>query len=128
MQRDPADYDDPENFIPERYLNNPSGLKAGVAATDGKKPTYTFGAGRRICPGEAFAHNSVLLVMAKLLWAFNIIAPEPIDMRVETGFHTGLVLGPKPFKVDFVARDETKAAGIVADFEARTAAMKATVM
>ncbi|SPO05427.1 related to O-methylsterigmatocystin oxidoreductase [Cephalotrichum gorgonifer] len=128
MQRNPDDYDEPEKFMPERYLNNPSGLKAGIEATDGKKPTYTFGAGRRICPGEAFAYNSVLLVMAKLLWAFKIIAPEPLDISEETGFNTGLVLGPKPFNVNFVPRDETKKRGIIADLAARTAAMDGVVI
>ena len=94
--------------MPERYLAHPAGLKDGVDAARGQRPTYTFGAGRRICPGEQFAENSVLVALSKVLWTFNIIAPEPLDISVETGFHTGLVLSPNPFKVDFVVRDETK--------------------
>lgn len=92
--------------MPERYLANPAGLKDGVEAAGGRRATYTFGAGRRICPGEEFAENSILVAMAKLLWTFNVVAPEPLDTAVETGFHTGLVLSPKSFSVEFVRRAE----------------------
>lgn len=112
MQRREEDYDEPEKFIPERYLANPAGLKDGVDAIGGRRATYTFGAGRRICPGEEFAENSILVAMAKLLWTFNVVPPEPLDTAVESGFHTGLVLGPKPFNVDFVPRRINKSEGM----------------
>jgi hypothetical protein len=38
-------YDDPENFIPDRYLLTENGTKPGVDGSD-LRPTFTFGAGR----------------------------------------------------------------------------------
>ncbi|SPO01733.1 related to O-methylsterigmatocystin oxidoreductase [Cephalotrichum gorgonifer] len=124
IQHNPEDYYEPEMFIPERYILHPMGLKPGVDATEGRRETYTFGAGRRICPGEQFARNSLLLAAAKLLWAFNIVPPEPLDLSIETGFQAGLVIGPKSFKTDFTIRHEGRAEGIVEDFKTRSADME----
>ncbi|KAL2110450.1 hypothetical protein VUR80DRAFT_1165 [Thermomyces stellatus] len=113
IQQREEDYDEPEKFKPERYLAHPAGLRDSADATKGQRPTYTFGAGRRICPGEQFAQNSVLVAVAKLLWTFDIVVPEPLDTSIETAFNTGLVLSPNPFKVDFVVRDETKKEAVI---------------
>ncbi|ODH47892.1 hypothetical protein GX48_06012 [Paracoccidioides brasiliensis] len=118
------DYDQPNEFRPERYLDNPFGLKPGVEACEGRRATYVFGAGRRICMGEQFAENAILLAMSKLLWAYNISAPESLDLTVETGFHTGLVLSPHPFKVDFVLRDDDRRESVILDYKEASAALK----
>lgn len=114
IQRREEDYDEPEKFMPERYLDNPLGIKSSVIDTKNRKATYTFGAGRRVCPGMEFAESSILVVMSKLLWTFNIVSTGNLDISVETGYHSGLVLGPHAFQVDFVPRDgeRAKAAGI----------------
>ncbi|CAH0023304.1 unnamed protein product [Clonostachys rhizophaga] len=119
MQRNPDDYDRPNEFLPERYLNHPLGLKARAQETAAKRATYTFGAGRRICPGDQFAQNSVLVAMSKLLWAYHIVPAEkePLDLDVETAFHPGLILGPEPFKVDFVLRDAAREEAVLRDYD-----------
>jgi cytochrome P450 len=38
-------YEDPENFIPDRYLLTENGTKPGVDSSD-LRPTLAFGAGR----------------------------------------------------------------------------------
>ncbi|KAK7228101.1 hypothetical protein V2G26_000271 [Clonostachys chloroleuca] len=101
MQRSPDDYDRPNEFLPERHLNHPLGLKVGAQETAAKRATYTFGAGRRICPGDQFAQNS----------------KEPLDLDVETAFHPGLILGPEPFKVDFVLRDAAREEAVLRDYD-----------
>ncbi|PKS08486.1 hypothetical protein jhhlp_004869 [Lomentospora prolificans] len=116
IQRNEEEYNDPEAFQPERYILHPLGLRPGIEASPGRKATYTFGAGRRICPGEQFAENSVILMLSKLLWAYQIVAPEQLNIAVEIGFTTGLVLAPKPFNVKFVLRDEAKRQPIIADY------------
>lgn len=94
------------------------GLKAGAdESVDGRRVTYTFGAGRRVCPGDQFAQNSLLVVLSKLLWAFEIVALGELDTSVETGYHAGLVLGPKQFDVSFVLRNEKRREAIMEDYE-----------
>lgn len=119
MQRSPDDYDRPNEFLPERYLSHPLGLKTGAQETAAKRATYTFGAGCRICPGDQFAQNSVLVAMSKLLWAYSIVPTEkaPLDLDVETAFHPGLILGPEPFKVDFVLRDAAREEAVLRDYD-----------
>lgn len=51
--RDPAAFDDPENFIPERWMNGHHG-RTDTADHGAEKlgvPHLTYGAGRRVCPG-----------------------------------------------------------------------------
>ncbi|KAJ7312242.1 cytochrome P450, partial [Mycena albidolilacea] len=55
---DPALFDNPEDFIPERYLLSENGTKPGVDGSD-LRPTLSFGFGRRICPGMYLAQNSI---------------------------------------------------------------------
>ena len=108
IQRRHEDYDEPQIFKPERFLAHPLGLKNGVGTDQDRRTSYAFGAGRRICPGEAFAKSSLLVAMAKLLWTFNIVSPKPLDLNIDTAFQSGIALTPTPFKVDFQVRDETR--------------------
>jgi hypothetical protein len=51
--RDPAVYDQPEMFIPERWMNGHRG-RTDSTAVEAEKigvPHLTYGAGRRVCPG-----------------------------------------------------------------------------
>lgn len=54
---DPEVYDDPESFVPERFIAHKYGIKASVA--DAWRNTLPYGAGRRICLGMAVAENSL---------------------------------------------------------------------
>ncbi|KAI9154882.1 Cytochrome P450 monooxygenase patI [Paramyrothecium foliicola] len=124
IQHNPDDYEEPEKFRPERFLQHPMGLKPDIKYTEGRRATYAFGDGRRVCPGDQFALKGILLTASKLSWAYEIIALEPLDLSVMTGYNTGFVLSPKPFKVDFRLRDETKKAQIINDYEASVAELK----
>ena len=64
IHRDVRIYDDPDEFIPERFLNNKYGTKNGVIdADDTRRRTYAFGAGRRVCTGQHFAENSLVSIL-----------------------------------------------------------------
>ncbi|KAL2830286.1 cytochrome P450 [Aspergillus cavernicola] len=83
------DYDEPDEFIPERFLRHPA------------RVTYDLGAGRRICPGMHSAKHNLLLGLAKVLWAFDVLPPKgkEIDLSLETGFVPDIALHPKDFDV-----------------------------
>ena len=62
IHRDEAEYDRPEEFLPDRYLNNKFGTRNPVkdGSDDHRRATYGFGAGRRVCPGQRLAENSLV--------------------------------------------------------------------
>ena len=63
--RDPAYWDEPVNFMPERFMDS---------SIDFKRYDFQlipFGAGRRGCPGIAFAVASNKLVLANLVSKFD---------------------------------------------------------
>ncbi|XP_073138731.1 cytochrome P450 71A8-like [Henckelia pumila] len=68
--RDPASWIEPEKFIPERFLNSSVDFKGHDFGL------IPFGAGRRRCPGVAFAMASVELVLANLVQKFDWYLPD----------------------------------------------------
>ncbi|KAI8247569.1 Cytochrome P450 monooxygenase patH [Colletotrichum sp. SAR 10_77] len=120
IHRDEKWYENPEEFNPDRYMDNQWGVRPEMkvaAEKENRRPTYNFGAGRRMCPGLDYAENQVLIVLAKLAWDFNVVAKKPLDLDINTGFHSNLVLEPNSFDVDFVARGDFKRGKIVEDGE-----------
>ncbi|XP_043706124.1 cytochrome P450 71A1-like [Telopea speciosissima] len=84
IQRDPKQWDDPEKFIPERFINSPVDFQ-------GQHFQFLpFGAGRRGCPGMPFAVASFKFVLANLLYWFDWKLPgnakvEEMDMVEANG-------------------------------------------
>lgn len=93
---DPEVWSDPEEFRPERWLEQPDA------------PLFTYGMGYRMCAGSLLANRELYLVFMRTLNGFRI---EPLS---ETDWHpvrgnsdpTSLVAIPKKYKVRFVPRDE----------------------
>jgi len=116
---DPALFEDPENFIPERYLLNEHGTKPGVDGTD-LKPTFPFGFGRRICPGMHLAFNSININAINLLWAFDFTPDiDAAGNRVPAdtwAYNEGVATGPLPFKCRITPRTQEKVKIIQREF------------
>ncbi|KAI3616472.1 cytochrome p450 [Moniliophthora roreri] len=71
MNHDPATYgQDPDVFRPERFLNEDGTHKESPSDTK-DEGHYSFGFGRRICPGRHLASNSILS-FAIVLWAAKL--------------------------------------------------------
>lgn len=69
----PDEYDQPERFWPERFMNDD--LNSPL------KGHYAFGAGRRICAGYNVGETNVWIVAARLLYCFDFKENpgKPID-------------------------------------------------
>lgn len=75
IHRDPATWEEPEEFHPERFLNSTIDFKG----QDFK--LIPFGSGRRGCPGISFAIANNELVLANLLSKFNWALPMLTNKR-----------------------------------------------
>jgi len=112
-------FDSPDDYMPERYLGNPTGLRASAAgdpraAAYSRGTAFVFGAGRRACPGDSFSWQSMMMLMAKLLWTCDLRADDAsgggaagVDISPE-GFFGETVLDPLPWKFTLVPRSDAR--------------------
>lgn len=115
INMDPNRASNPRRFDPSRFVNDPQSLSEAAANPDAsKRDQFTFGAGRRICPGIHVAERSLFLGMARLVAAFEFlpdidpISGEPIIPDQEK-LTQGFVCMPEEFKVRIVPRTREKA-------------------
>lgn len=107
-------WEHPGIFDPDRYLGY--NLKAGQyvgQADPSRRDHWSFGGGRRICPGMHLAENSLYILTAKCLWAFSPRPPlnaegkeDPFQVTDEM-YETGTTTLPKPFNCRLVPRNAT---------------------
>ncbi|KAJ6584471.1 cytochrome P450 [Mycena capillaripes] len=116
---DPALYDNPDDFIPERYLLAENGTKPGVDGSD-LRHTFIFGFGRRMCPGIHLAQNSINLNAVNFLWAFNFkpdIDADGNSVPPDTwAYNKGVTTSPLPFQCRITPRTPEKASIIEREF------------
>ncbi|KAJ4809569.1 Cytochrome P450 [Rhynchospora pubera] len=79
MGRDPEVWDNPLEYRPERFVNNPFNYNSYTCEI------VPFGGGRRICPGMQLSLLTMELALANLLWRFDWelpkgMKPEDVDM------------------------------------------------
>ncbi|KAH9474283.1 Cytochrome P450 monooxygenase 64 [Psilocybe cubensis] len=94
--RDPNFFEDPESFNPQRWLAEDGRIKQDLKS-------YSFGFGRRVCPGQYMATSSVFVNTALLQWAFKI-SPDPAAPIDKMAFTDGVTTHPLPFNVNFKPR------------------------
>lgn len=97
MLHDEIIFPDPSRFMPERYLDEHGRLKSMSRFED--PAVIGFGFGRRICPGMHFAHNSIFIAIARMLYVFNFTKAvdkngNEITPEVE---YSGFISHPSPF-------------------------------
>ena len=83
---DPDLYPDPEEFKPERFLNDDG------SARDDPTLSLVFGVGKRICPGRHFVDATVFIVASSVLSVFNVTKAkdkngDEIPVKIETSLH-----------------------------------------
>ncbi|KAF9233850.1 cytochrome P450 [Melanogaster broomeanus] len=96
ISRDPVAFPDPEKFDPQRWLDDDGQIRPDMHF-------FTYGFGRRVCPGQHVANRSLYINLALLLWSFRVLErPEaPVDSHAFSGV---IVAHAAPFEVDFVPR------------------------
>ncbi|KZT58524.1 cytochrome P450 [Calocera cornea HHB12733] len=92
MSRDERDFPHADRFDPTRYL---------PTASSSSKPTFGFGFGRRVCPGQHLAEATLGAAVLTLLWALRIELPAGVNVewREEYGVNR-----PKWFPIEVKER------------------------
>lgn len=101
IQRDPEIYDNPMEFIPERFFDSPNG--GGKAEGVFYMP---FGEGPRACIGTRMGKLTTKIGLAVILRKFNVAHTDMSFLTNELEFHPSqLVLTPtKPFNLELTVR------------------------
>lgn len=103
INNDSDKFENPRVFNPQRFEASDTVMDAfSITSNHQKRPHFTFGAGRRICPGSHVAERTLLTTMARLIWAFEFDFHYNDDgTRVpieQDSFTEGLVVAPQPFQ------------------------------
>ncbi|KAL8604729.1 hypothetical protein ACOMHN_017688 [Nucella lapillus] len=94
---DPKAWGDPENFRPERFINDEGKLV---------KPEefIPFGLGRRACLGEALARMELFLYLCTLVQRFSFLPTDPNALPTTVGI-LGAALKPVSYEIRAVRRE-----------------------
>lgn len=104
---------DPERFDPTRYLNDRlTEAESMNQPNPDLRDHFTFGAGRRNCPGVHIAHYSLFINIARIFWAFNMrrsVDAKGNTIEPSTAAQPGFLLTPVKFPCHFEPRSEKHA-------------------
>jgi cytochrome P450 len=114
INMDPTRAPGPRKFNPDRHVDDHLSLYDSASQSDGtKRDQYTFGAGRRICPGMHVAERSLFLGIARILWAFDILPKIGKDGKPilpdQEKLTQGFVCMPEMFAASIVPRSAERA-------------------
>lgn len=114
LHYDPQRFENPSEFMPERYVGHTLYSAEYAAMSDPhKRDHFTFSTGRRTCPGARLAENSLNIALAGILWAFKIRPPlvngveADMDLSDNAFPEAGFTI-PKPFAARFIPRGEER--------------------
>ncbi|KZT05788.1 cytochrome P450 [Laetiporus sulphureus 93-53] len=106
---DPAIHPEPERFNPDRFMDD----EKNIPQRDPRE--FSFGLGRRRCPGVMLAASTLFIVVSRILAVFDIL--KPVD---EVGqeymppmeFTSDNIVYPKPFDCRILPRS-TEAIAVI---------------
>ncbi|KAH8344926.1 hypothetical protein KR067_010971, partial [Drosophila pandora] len=92
IHMDPVAFPDPEQFRPERFLDESGAYVA--------PPQFVpFQTGKRMCPGDELARMMLTLFTGRILRRFHLEMAE--DCTVDMNGESGITLTPEPYKLRF---------------------------
>ncbi|KAF2869114.1 cytochrome P450 [Massariosphaeria phaeospora] len=113
IHRDPSIWTDPDAFDPARYLSRPLAAAEYINTSDPyARDHFSYGAGRRVCPGVHVAERSLYINIARVLWGFTIRKKRGADGQVvepTQAMVRGFMSVPEEFECDIRARSEGRA-------------------
>ncbi|KAI9262142.1 cytochrome P450, partial [Phascolomyces articulosus] len=110
MHTDPSIYKNPEEFIPDRFLDHTAPMASSANAKVEQRDHFNFGWGRRVCPGAHLAEAQMFNVIVRVLANCSI---EPardeqgdlVSIDIDDVLSNGNVVTPGEYKVQFVRHD-----------------------
>jgi cytochrome P450 len=116
IHRDPDLWDNPDTFDPSRYINHSASAADYINTSDPKsRDHFSYGAGRRVCPGVHVAERSLFINISRVLWGFDLSKKRRNDgkvVEVTEKMAPGFFSVPEEFECDICPRS-VKHAGIM---------------
>ncbi|KAL2678329.1 hypothetical protein Neosp_009074 [[Neocosmospora] mangrovei] len=102
MHHHDAQYPSPEQFDPDRFFDYKLSAAASANLADAtQRDHYSYGGGKRICPGIHSAERSLFIMTSRMIQAFDFYPPLdpetglPRYVTLEhVGVSTGLIMSP----------------------------------
>ena len=96
--------DRPRDFDPLRHTADATSNEMyAINADSTKRPHFTFGAGRRVCPGFHVAERGLFIAIARMLWGFELHRARSADGQLEyiniDAVTPGFIVRPEAFKL-----------------------------
>lgn len=98
INRDPKYFHSPTEFQPERWLPEASTDPNSPFCGDRRQALQAFSMGPRSCMGQHLAWAEMMLVLARLLWTFDVHAVDGRRVRWED-LRTFLLVEKKPVEI-----------------------------
>ncbi|KAF8483988.1 cytochrome P450 [Russula ochroleuca] len=102
---DPEIYPDPEEFKPERFLNEDGSVRDDPALS------LVFGIGKRICPGRHLVDATIFIFASSVLSVFNVAKANDengneIPIKSAASVQRGVIVHPEKFECSILPRDQ----------------------
>ncbi|KAI9022218.1 cytochrome P450 [Phycomyces nitens] len=112
MHMNPDVYYDPKKFIPERFLGHTKSWSASANGPIDERDMYSFGWGRRICPGIYFAEVEEFNLCISTLSRYTVEPAldsdgYPVYPDLKQASSTTVVFAPAEYKVRLVTREDS---------------------